>query len=308
MLAHDRHPRLLGLGQGSAQLHEQPFLGQAKDVGGGEPGGRLEKRRGAAPELQDLEVVVDQGARRGVAGQRQPLRFAEQVGRRLAGRHGSSGRHAGQPFVGQERQLRPAGRFLPAVDLVGAIGEFEQVAEGADRLGLPEDQEPAGVQREMEHRQEPFLQHRRHVDQHVPAGDEVDARERRVDGDVLPGEHAQVAHRLLDPVAALLAHEEPAQPLGRDLGLDAFRIDAGARLLERRRVAEIGGEDLQRVLGVGGVEVLEQDHRQRVGLLARRAARDPDADRRATRPSRRRSPGRPAPSARRTRRGRGRSW
>ena len=47
---------------------------------------------------------------------------------------------------------------------------------------------------------------------------------------------------------AILLGEEAAQPLGADLGFDALRVEAGARLVERRRVAEIGGEDLDRAL------------------------------------------------------------
>ena len=60
-------------------------------------------------------------------------------------------------------------------------------------------------------------------------------------------------------------------------------IEPGARLVEGRRIAEIGGEDLNRPRGLGRVEKLEQRHGDRVGLLARRAARHPDADRRAVR-------------------------
>ena len=159
------------------------------------------------------------------------------------------GRFAAVPASQSSAMNVSGGRLadLPlAVDLVGAGRELEQVAERPDRFGQAQHQEAAGIQREVKHRQQPLLQRRRHVDQHVAAGDEIDARERRIDGDVLAGEHAQVADALLDAVVAILPGEEPAQPLGADLGLDALGIEAGARLVERRRVAEVGGEDLDR--------------------------------------------------------------
>ena len=172
-------------------------------------------------------------------------------------------------------------RLLLPIDLVRAIRELEQVVERADRFGQAQDEEPARIQGEVEHRQQPFLQRRRHVDQHVAARHQIDARERRIDRDVLPREDAEVAHALLNPVVPILLDEEPSQPLGTDFRLDALRIEAGARLVEEAGIAEVGREDLNRSLRLGRVEELQQGHRDRVRLLAGRAARHPDADRRS---------------------------
>ncbi len=88
-----------------------------------------------------------------------------------------------------------------------------------------------------------LLQHRLEVDQHVAAADQVDARERRVGEHVVAREHAHVADRLADPVAAVDLDEEAPQPLGGDVLRDGLRVDAGARLLDAGAV-QVGGEDL----------------------------------------------------------------
>jgi len=66
------------------------------------------------------------------------------------------------------------------------------------------------------------------VDEHVPATDQIEVRERRVADDVLPGEDAEVADGFGDAVPALLRDEEAPESLGGDMGRDAVRVDAGS--------------------------------------------------------------------------------
>ena len=63
----------------------------------------------------------------------------------------------------------------------------------------------------MEEGQNSPLQHRLQVDEHVPAADKVDVGEGRVGEHVVPGEHANVADRLADAVAAVHLDEEAPQ-------------------------------------------------------------------------------------------------
>ena len=130
----------------------------------------------------------------------------------------------------------------------------------------------------MERRDDPLLQGRAQVDQQVPARDQVDVREGRVGRHVLPREDAHLAEGLADPVPVLVAGEEAAEPLRRDLRLDADRVDTQASPPQRHDVAEVGGEDLDRRPGRPVLEILQQYHGQRVGLLAARAARHPHTD------------------------------
>jgi hypothetical protein len=84
------------------------------------------------------------------------------------------------------------------------------------------------VERVVEEREELSLQRRLEIDEQIAAGEQVEARERRVRGDVLPREDAQVAHRLRDLEVPVHADEEPAAALRRHveqrgLGYKAWR-------------------------------------------------------------------------------------
>ena len=116
------------------------------------------------------------------------------------------------------------------------------------------------------------------VDQEVAATDQVQPGEGRVGREVLGGENDLLADLLDDLVAAVFARKEPLQPLGRDVLADLFlRIAAAAGGRQRGDIG-VGGEDLDAHLLAGLLHLLGQQHGQAVGLLARRAARDPDPD------------------------------
>ena len=119
------------------------------------------------------------------------------------------------------------------------------MAEAADALGRAQDQQAAGVQGVVHQRQELLLRLGIDVDQEVPAAEDVQLRERRIDEDVLRRKDHQVADLLLDPVAVALAHEKPRQPLGRHVRGDARGERALAGLLDGVMV-DVGGKDLDR--------------------------------------------------------------
>src|SRR5687768_13285398 len=77
----------------------------------------------------------------------------------------------------------------------------------------------------------------------------------------------------------ILAAEKPPQALRGDLELDALGIDTGPRLVQRRLLAEVRREHLDRGAAWLGVVELDHRHGQRIRFLAGRASRDPDAER-----------------------------
>jgi hypothetical protein len=128
-----------------------------------------------------------------------------------------------------------------------------------------------------------LLRRRLQVDQHVPAADEVDARERRVLDDVVVREHHRLAQLGHDLVVFAVRDEEAGQPLGRDLG-DRLFVVQRARRDPERAVVHVGREDLERSAALRR-KLIEQD-RERVDLFAGRAACDPHPERHVLRPSR----------------------
>ena len=132
------------------------------------------------------------------------------------------------------------------------------------------------VQRVMEHRQHHFLRLGVQIDQQVPAGDQVEFGKRRILEHVLLGEHHHVADVLVDTVelssflkkrssrsaemsAAILSRYSPAR---------AFSIE----------FIDVGRDDIDRhAPSVRSPNVPDQD-RDRVHLLAGRAADHPDAE------------------------------
>ena len=100
----------------------------------------------------------------------------------------------------------------------------------------------------------------------------------RVLDQVLRREYDHFADMLANAVVVILAHEIAVQPLIRHVQADAVAIQAGAGDIDGI-VVEVGGEDLDiQRLGVP-LHVLGQQDGQGIGLLAGRAAGNPDAHR-----------------------------
>ena len=134
----------------------------------------------------------------------------------------------------------------------------------------------------MERAQDPALRNFVEIDQEVAAADKVQARERRIPCHVLPGEEAQVANVLRNPVVAVLTGEETLQAFGRDLLQRIHGVQARARLLQCP-LADVGPEDLDPQRRQSVADVFEKRDGDGIDLLASRAAGHPDADRRSRR-------------------------
>ena len=106
---------------------------------------------------------------------------------------------------------------------------------------------------------------------------EIDAGKRRVLDQVVRREHHHLAYVLLHAVPARLLREKTSQAHRRNVGHDRLRINAGAAECNGVFI-DVGGEHLQAGRRRKLVGVLREQHRDRIGLLARRAAGHPDAD------------------------------
>jgi hypothetical protein len=136
------------------------------------------------------------------------------------------------------------------------------------------------------------------VHQGVTADDQVDARDRRILDEVVAAEDDRAPQLLVEREPTAFVGEVLAEQRPRDRGHGLLRIAGGARLVERP-IVDVGRVDLDALTKRFGAQRLGQQHRQRVGLLARRAACRPDADRTFARDQRRHDvvlqvfPGRP---------------
>src|SRR5208282_3422616 len=113
--------------------------------------------------------------------------------------------------------------------------------------------------------------------QQIAAADEIEVREGRVGGYVVPGEDAEVANGLADLVVTVDAHEEAAQALGRDVDFNIVDVQAGPGPLQGGLV-QVGGQDLYREITGAAVQVLQEDDGQGIDLLSGGAAGYPDPD------------------------------
>ena len=276
---HPDRPTTLGrLLNRLAECGRQTFPRHLEEVEARGAWGRLEIGAGLPAELHDLHVGVHDDASRRIPpkdemvsllldGRRAPARLpALRAGRRR------------DPVAGREAEAEVGRRCLfPREDLVLLVDDREEVREPTDAFRRAELQEAAGLQRVVEDRDDTLLQRGAEIDQHVAAAHEVEPRERWVPRHVLRCEDADVPDRLADPIAPVCFDEEPSQPVGRHLGLDARGKRPGPGPGDRGG-AEVGGEHLDREVAVRLPEKLPQADHERVDLFARGAARDPDPD------------------------------
>ena len=122
----------------------------------------------------------------------------------------------------------------------------------------------------------------RQVDHQVAAGEQVEARERRVGEQAVRREDHHLADLLADQQAVAVRAEEALHALRPQRRRAARRVAAAPGVVDRLLV-EVGGEDLQGPgrRGGGGPDHLAEGHGQGVGLLAGGAARHPGAQRAA---------------------------
>ena len=226
---------LPALAEGVAERQQQPLAGHPEDIVARLARGRRQVVAGLTAELEDVEVVVDQDADGGVLPQHEGVGRALPVHRR-DGRRGEDIR--GLPrvdFPTVEGRVLPQPRRFLGVDAILRVHHAEQARERADRLRGAQHEKPVRVQGVMERRDDLLLERRAEVDQHVAATDQVDAGEGRIGHQVLLGEDAQIANRLVDPICCLFAGEEAAESFRRHVRLDVFGIDARAAPSPARR-------------------------------------------------------------------------
>ena len=264
--------------EGRPDAVQEPLARHLEEAHAGIAGGGLEKRARLAAELDDLQLGVDDhpGWREALEGDPIGLVLRGWTERRSrTPLQRGDGRNAlGVKAHGRQRRFRR----LPGVDAMPFVLEVEQLGKGPDRLGLSQHEIAARLQRVVKDAEQPALQRGGHVDEHVPAHDQVDLREGRITCQVLAREDAEIAHRLGDAVSAVDLDEEAPQSLRRDVDRDAVGIRAVPRVLDGV-LADVGGEDLNRDHVEAVAEALEQRDRDGVRLFARGTAGDPDADR-----------------------------
>src|SRR5581483_1875168 len=215
----DGRPGFPGLLERSPEAVEQALARHLEDAQARVAGSGLEERSRLAPELAHLEVAVDDQPGRGVALLDEAARLALDVLRIVASRDGVVTLELRTRVLERHRRIARAGLLL--VDAALLVGGREELHLHADRLGRAEDEETRRAEGVVENMHEAVLKLPAEIDEHVPAEDQVEPREGRVAGQVLPREHAHVADRLVDAVGAVDPGEEAPQAVGRHVAGDA---------------------------------------------------------------------------------------
>ncbi len=286
----DRAFRLQHFPERRSQRRAQAFARHLDDVQIGPAGRQLEEGVDPTVNLLDLPRRIDHHGRRPEAlGQIAAQRIREVERRASCREPAARGGRRGRRSLGPAHRRPGAGGVAAPEHPPARVERTEELLGAADALARAEEQEAAGVEAVVEDGKQVLLRARKQIDEEVAAGDQIHARERRIVQHVLNGEHDGVAQRLLRPEVAVLLHEEALEAVGADVRRDAFRIASRAGGLDRDRV-EIRREDLELEVLAELLERLEQDDGERVRLLARRAAGDPDAQHRAGGPRARRGP------------------
>src|SRR6185437_5271975 len=108
-----------------------------------------------------------------------------------------------------------------------------------------QQEEAARIERIMERAANLLLQVAIEIDEEIAAGDQVDARERRVLQQIMNREQHDIAQLLAHAIPVSLAREEAAQALFPDIRLDRRAVAPLARDAQRPRI-EIGAKNLDR--------------------------------------------------------------
>ncbi len=211
-------------------------------------------------------------------GQHQPVGLSQHV--QPGSDLGSSLREIPPAFgaaAWAQARRRRARRRPQAIHFVGLFHLMKRIGQRADALRWTNYQEARRLEGVMQDRQDLALQRRSKVDQYVATTDQVQLRERRVFGHIVPGKNAYVADVLCNLVPAFRTGEEPRQPLRRDVRNFGVLVYAGAGFCDRR-FADIGGENLERNALSRLVQEFHQADGDRISLLTRCAPGHPDPD------------------------------
>src|SRR6266446_1682993 len=282
-LSHDG-PFELGLRQRQTQRGEQPLTRHPEDVLPWLARRRLEIETGSPIELENFQLLVDDDARRDVAGNEQALDVLRHVETRpQESRRAAVGRLLGArlDFQSGRKPDRAVGSRARE-DLGGLVHDGEELAEPRYAFAVPEEEEPRLVQGVVNAGEDSLLKRFAEVDQDVATAHQIHLREGRIAREIVPDEDAQLAHVLLDAIAAVELGEVAPPPLLAQVPYRAIGEDAGARLLDAP-LTEVRTEDLDCVRAGGIPQELEQGDGERIDLFAGGATRRPEPNRGAFR-------------------------
>jgi hypothetical protein len=93
------------------------------------------------------------------------------------------------------------GVALRGEDLVGLVDLIEELLAPVDVLCAAEQQEARVAQRVVKHRDDPPLEPLIEVDEDVATARQIQPRERRIAGQIVLDEHAEVANVLADAIS-----------------------------------------------------------------------------------------------------------
>ena len=286
--AHD-FGAMRGFVQGGGEGGAQSFAGHLEDVAdAGFAGGRFEVETGAAVEIEDVALGVDQCADQ--AGVGEQLALGEFADRYFGGGEGAvDGIAERGRLVGEERR-RERG-VVGGEAVFGAAVKFGFGIDGGKERGglahafrIAEEEDAAGVERVVEQWDDFLLQLGGEVNEEVAAADEVEFGERRVFDDVVLGEDEHVADAFVQAVdaAVRIGGEKAGEAFGGDIGRNARGINPRAGGGDGAAV-DIRGKKLDRVAAFERLHAFGEEDGQGVSFLAGRAADDPEAERGAGR-------------------------
>ena len=197
------------------QDHAQALASVIDDVeGGGRSGGQLKIGAGLPRSVDDLRLLVDHNAGRGIV----PYdAFQKAADIRWLGLLRPFHRHGGKAHgFARHRQREDHRRWRPLhalEDPLVGVQFAEQPRTAADPLRRAQEQIPAGGQGVVKKRHQPLLQSGVHVDQQIAAGDQVQRGKRRVANHIVDREHAHLADLLVHLVNIALPDEKAFPPL-----------------------------------------------------------------------------------------------
>ncbi len=262
--------------EGRAQFHAQVRSDQLEHVARRLAGRHLQISRRPARHVHERVILGHDERRRRVLLEQPVVRVdrRQALGRpRLRGAE----ERAGQGDRVRLGHDQTRGHHPRLVEVHFAIDDDEEVARGVRRLRWTEQQVSARAQCEMKRLEDPLLRCPVEINHQVPAGDQIDVRERGILDDVVMREQHGFAELAPDAVAGAFAMEESFESLLGQVGHVGLGVDALPRRGDRVLV-EIGGEHLHAWNAAPAFDGFGEQHRHRVGLFSRRAARYPDPD------------------------------
>ena len=134
----------------------------------------------------------------------------------------------------------------------------------------------------MERRDDALLQLRLEINQKIAAAHKVDAGEGRVFDQVVCRKKAHFPNVFGNPIVAILLGKITLQPIRRHICNNRSCIQPGPRRRDRA-VVDVGGKHLDLSAGIAPHPRLFEEDRDRVRLLTRGTADDPNPDRLGTR-------------------------